>query len=350
MSEKIERNYIVKLNINTGEIIDKPKMIYYNTDINTSYIEVELYSDTETKIEAIDKYKVEMNIVKPSNTTDTLEGKIELERILFKLPLELVNEYGAHKIEFFITDLEAGEENRLTTESIKYTVKNSILADINDDVVKDEKYPILMELIENVKELQDKYNNSNGNGNIGNKEVIEELKGNEKEPVIINSLESNFYVIPKDVYYKFYEADEVKKCENRTLLVLLKKVDQAEVIIIDSENIRQCIILSNELKSSVYMHSSKMLEYLKEMSQLNLDTLNTDSKKLVGSINELLSKYNMLNKGMVTEERIKTLISENSINEEAVKNIILDMVKKGEISTGGGYSFSTGVNVVLSEV
>lgn len=344
MSKNIIRSFPVKININTGEILEKPKIVYYNTDINTSYIYVELYKDNDTLVDNLSDYKAVMNIVKPNNVNDTLEGEIlPLEnKIIYKLPLKLILLDGAYKIEFFITDITSLEENRITSDEIKYKVKSSILSNTNEDVELDNNYPILLELIDDVKILQDKY--------LSKKELIFELVGTEENPILLNSLESNIYIIPKDSYYKFNENDVLNKCDDRKLLVLNKlgESDQLELISIDSKNIKEIIINNSTVTTSEYMHSSKILDYLIEMSTLDLNTLETTNKKLVGAINELSKGIKTVSDNAIKEERIKTLISENAINEEGVRNVILEMIKTGAISSS--YSIITNANIQLNEI
>lgn len=78
---------------------------------------------------------------------------------------------------------------------------------------------------------------------------IRSLKGAKINPIILNSLSSDFYIIPKDNYYKFFNYDAVRVCNNKTLLVLSKQLEQVKIIMIDRTNIKECIVLDNELKA-----------------------------------------------------------------------------------------------------
>ena len=141
------------------------------------------------------------------------------------------------------------------------------------------------EIKNKVTELQNNFNSS-----ASSKGVIVRLEGTEVNPIVLNSLDTNFYIVPKDNYYKFYNTDTVKICNYRTLLILSKQSDQVEVFMIDSKNVKEYIILNDELQTSIHMKSSKMFDYLKELVELELDTLNKDNKKLVTAINELFLK------------------------------------------------------------
>lgn len=365
------RSYLIKINITDGEILEKPKMIYYNTDINTSYIYVELYKDITTPIADISDFKVTMNIVKPNNIVDTLEAEIEGNKLKYKLPLKLLLIDGPYKIEFFIKDKTLLEDNRITSNSLKYTVKKSILSDVNDDVIIDENYPILLELIDEVEVLKDTYNNK--------KEFIFELKGTEDNPIILNTLQDNLYIIQKDSYYKFDENDLKRVSDNKKMLLVNRGTasdQQVELMLIDSISIKTIVIADENIITSEYMHTSKILNYLLEMSNLSINSLDTINKSLVGAINELLESINNVRQSAISEARVVTLvkensinearvinliaeksintegvidlIAENSINENGVRNIIMEMINTGVIS--GSYSISTNANITLKSV
>ena len=156
----INRDYLVMLNVKNGNIAS-PKMYFYNTDINTSNIYVQLVIKENllnvSPIENATDYKIKINIIKPNNVVKTIDGALvnEKESIFeFDLPEDCINLSGVYKLEFVVSGIVSKREAKITSLPTEYTVNKSILTDLNASIEESDDYPILLKLIEDVKTLQ----------------------------------------------------------------------------------------------------------------------------------------------------------------------------------------------------
>ena len=156
----INRDYLVLLNVKNGNIAS-PKMYFYNTDINTSNIYVQLVIKENllnvSPIENATDYKIKVNIVKPNNVIKIIDGALvnEEESIFeFDLPEDCINLSGVYKLEFVVSGIVSKREEKITSLPTEYTVNKSILTDLNASTEESDDYPILLKLIEDVKTLQ----------------------------------------------------------------------------------------------------------------------------------------------------------------------------------------------------
>ena len=156
----INRDYLVLLNVKNGNIAS-PKMYFYNTDINTSNIYVQLVIKENllnvSPIENATDYKIKVNIVKPNNVIKIIDGALvnEEESIFeFDLPEDCINLSGVYKLEFVVSGIVSEREEKITSLPTEYTVNKSILTDLNASTEESDDYPILLKLIEDVKTLQ----------------------------------------------------------------------------------------------------------------------------------------------------------------------------------------------------
>ena len=156
----INRDYLVVLNVKNGNIAS-PKMYFYNTDINTSNIYVQLVIKENllnvSPIENATDYKIKVNIVKPNNVIKIIDGALvnEEESIFeFDLPEDCINLSGVYKLEFVVSGIVSEREEKITSLPTEYIVNKSILTDLNASTEESDDYPILLKLIEDVKTLQ----------------------------------------------------------------------------------------------------------------------------------------------------------------------------------------------------
>ena len=156
----INRDYLVMLNVKNGNIAS-PKMYFYNTDINTSNIYVQLVIKENllnvSPIENATDYKIKVNIVKPNNVIKIIDGVLvnEEESIFeFDLPEDCINLSGVYKLEFVVSGIVSEREEKITSLPTEYIVNKSILTDLNASTEESDDYPILLKLIEDVKTLQ----------------------------------------------------------------------------------------------------------------------------------------------------------------------------------------------------
>ena len=166
----INRDYLIVLDVKSGEV-DSPNIYYFNTDKNTSNLYVQMVIK-ETNIEAtpIDNatnYSIKANILKPNMVGKIVEGDLvnEAKAIYeFKLPADCTDFSGNAKIEFEVYCTVDGVEEIATSFATKFKVYGSILTDQNKYIEDSSDYPILKQLIEEVRELQA---NGGGSGNTG---------------------------------------------------------------------------------------------------------------------------------------------------------------------------------------
>ena len=173
----INRDYLVVLNVKNGNIAS-PKMYFYNTDINTSNIYVQLVIKENllnvSPIENATDYKIKINIIKPNNVVKTIDGALvnEKESIFeFDLPEDCINLSGVYKLEFVVSGIVSNREEKITSLPTEYTVNKSILTDLNASIEESNDYPILLKLIEDVKTLQ-------GGGEVDISQFVTEQKLN----------------------------------------------------------------------------------------------------------------------------------------------------------------------------
>ena len=173
----INRDYLVVLNVKNGNIAS-PKMYFYNTDINTSNIYVQLVIKENllnvSPIENATDYKIKINIIKPNNVVKTIDGALvnEGESIFeFDLPEDCINLSGVYKLEFVVSGIVSNREEKITSLPTEYTVNKSILTDLNASTEESNDYPILLKLIEDVKTLQ-------GGGEVDISQFVTEQKLN----------------------------------------------------------------------------------------------------------------------------------------------------------------------------
>ena len=147
MSDILNRDYVAVINIKNGNILEKPKLIYFNEDKNTSNLYVKLNENESDPLVNLEGINVKMNIVKPSNNKRTIEATFLEDKKLyeFDLPSECTNIKGTYKIEFIIYT----EDEEVFTNSMNYTVKTSIFAQIDENEEREEK--TLREEVENLK-------------------------------------------------------------------------------------------------------------------------------------------------------------------------------------------------------
>lgn len=155
----INRDYLITLDVKTGDI-ESPEIYFYNTDVGTSNIYVQLVlrepTFTATPIENAIDFSVKLNVIKPGEIIKFLNGVLvnEEEAIYeFDLPADFINLDGKYLIEFSVSCLVSDREEKITSDSTVYRVKKSILTDITTNIEDNLKQPVLMNFNE-VGELE----------------------------------------------------------------------------------------------------------------------------------------------------------------------------------------------------
>ena len=161
----INRDYLIVLDVKTGKV-DSPNIYYFNTDKNTSNIYVQMIlretSIEATTIENATDYSIKANIIKPDLDFNILDGiLVNEEKAIYEFNLteEYINLSGNYKIEFEVSSKVENIEESITSFPTKFKVFPSILTDTNKPIESSSDYPILKQLIEEVRELQ-----ANGGG------------------------------------------------------------------------------------------------------------------------------------------------------------------------------------------
>ena len=156
----INRDYLIILDVKSGEV-DSPNIYYFNTDKNTSNLYVQLMVRQTpidvSPIEIANELNVTARIVKPGSFAKTVDGNLvnEKEAIYeFDLPEECTNLSGKYKMEFVVSSIVSNEEERTTSLPIKYRVYKSIFTDALDVDEDSTDYPLLVELLDRIKELE----------------------------------------------------------------------------------------------------------------------------------------------------------------------------------------------------
>lgn len=159
--QNLNRDYFVKVDVKTSRVTC-PNLFFYITDNRTSNIFVQLLISMNNKdvikdyvaLENAYNYRLTLNIVKPNNETKEVKGVLldeEKAIYLFDLKEECRDIIGNYKCEFIVACTVNNYKEQITSDSFKYTVKASILNDLDDIITSDEKYPILLDLIEQIK-------------------------------------------------------------------------------------------------------------------------------------------------------------------------------------------------------
>lgn len=161
--QNINRDYFVKVDVKTSKVT-YPNMYFYITDNKTSNIFVQLMISMNSKdiikdyviLEDASNYRLTLNIIKPNNEPKKINGFLLDEKnaiYSFNLEEEYLDYMGDYKCEFVISCNVNNYKEQITSDSFKYTVKPSILNNLDDTIASDEKYPILLDLIEQMKNV-----------------------------------------------------------------------------------------------------------------------------------------------------------------------------------------------------
>ena len=156
----INRDYTIVLDVKSGTFT-APTMYFYNTDINTSNIYVQLgIKETLLNVNPIDNatdYKIKVNIIKPNKVVKVIYGVLvnEEESIFeFDLPEDCTNISGIYKLEFEVSCIVSERPENITTFPSKYEVKKSILTDFVPEITDTEDNTMMRDIL---TQLQSKF-------------------------------------------------------------------------------------------------------------------------------------------------------------------------------------------------
>nr|DAP80525.1 MAG TPA: collagen triple helix repeat protein [Caudoviricetes sp.] len=143
----LNRDYNFSLDIRTGKVTQS-ELSFTNTDSNVSNFYVSLLRDKQPV--NITNYKIIMNVVNPNGAfrmVNAANYNEALGIIEINLPSHCTNIPGTYAAEFLIEY----QGKKVTTDAFGYTVKSSIITDIDDSIVDDPQYSALIELLREVE-------------------------------------------------------------------------------------------------------------------------------------------------------------------------------------------------------
>ena len=161
----INRDYLIINDVKKSSItLNNGSMFFYITDKNTQNIFVNLVinvSDNEliqryANIENAEDYTLTMNIVKPDNDCKIIEGRLhDKEKAIFEFNLQedCVDKIGTYECELLTKCDINGHEEITTSNSLTYTVKSSILNDL-DGIVEAPEYPAVIQLFDRLSDIE----------------------------------------------------------------------------------------------------------------------------------------------------------------------------------------------------
>lgn len=153
----INRDYMVVVDVKTSTV-SAPTMYFYNTDVGTSNIYVQLVVKetiiNATPIENASDYVIKLSIIKGVDIVKELTGVLvnEEEAIYeFNLPADCTDLVGNCTGEFEISCTVGDHMEVITTFPISYEIKASILTGLDPSIQDSDDLPILKQLINEVR-------------------------------------------------------------------------------------------------------------------------------------------------------------------------------------------------------
>ena len=157
----INKDYLITVDVKNATV-SAPNMTFYVTDKKTSNIFCQLVIN-ESNSELIKKYApienaldftILLRIIKPNNEPKEIEFRL-LNQLDAFFMVDLTDDYkdyvGRYKCELFVDCMIDGELERITTSSFNYTVKASIMNNLDEVIEGDPQYPLVDEIMEQLK-------------------------------------------------------------------------------------------------------------------------------------------------------------------------------------------------------
>ena len=156
------KDYIITVDVKSTEVDTSNDMNFYITDKKTSNIFCKLVineSNSElikkyAPIENANSYSIKLRVIKPNNDPKELEFTLlnQLDAFfMVDLPDDFKDYTGTYKCELFVDCTVNDELERITTSSFTYTVKPSIMNDLDGVIEGDPDYPLVDEIMEQLK-------------------------------------------------------------------------------------------------------------------------------------------------------------------------------------------------------
>ena len=159
------RDILMTVDVKTSKV-SGGRFSFYITDKNTSNFFVRLVMSMSTNalisnyvtLEKASNYRLELFIIKPDNRLLQIDAELMDEQnalFQFNLTEDCKDMLGKYTCEFWVHSTVNDEDEVITTNSFTYTIKPSISNDLDDIIECDKDYPLLLELITNVTELEE---------------------------------------------------------------------------------------------------------------------------------------------------------------------------------------------------
>ena len=158
----INKDYIITVDVKKASVKYSSAMTFYITDKKTSNIFCQLVIN-ESNNELIKKYapienasdfNILLRVVKPNNEFKEIEFTLlnQLDAFfMVDLTQDLKDYAGTYKCELFVDCMIDGELERITTSSFNYTVRPSIMNDLDEVIEGDPNYPLVDEILDRLK-------------------------------------------------------------------------------------------------------------------------------------------------------------------------------------------------------
>ena len=164
MSANTNRDFYVTVDVKTSKV-GNGNFSFFVTDKNTSNFFVKLGINMNDNslisnfvaLENAINYRLRLIVVKPNNEVKSIFGQLmnEEEGIFqFNLNEEYKDLLGQYKCEFWVYSTVDIVEEIVTTDPFIYTIKPSVVNDVDDVIKKDSQYPLLFQLITELEQLQ----------------------------------------------------------------------------------------------------------------------------------------------------------------------------------------------------
>lgn len=161
--KNVNRDYLVKVDAKTADIVPPRDMKFYVTDIYTCNIFFQLtINDTNSSFvnapnEDASNYTLTLRILKPDDTPKEIVATFMYQSgNHFYYVADLAPDYtdvlGIYDCELFIdanvvNEYGVSREERSTTEPFQYEVEKSIFSDLDEVIEGDPDYPLLIDLL-----------------------------------------------------------------------------------------------------------------------------------------------------------------------------------------------------------
>lgn len=163
MSINLDRDVVVDVNLDNGQITKPNNASYYNTDSNIAFFYIKLHKTTDigvveyVKKEEANNYEVKMKVVKPKSLNTTIVTSVQSNDLidgncaLYKFTIEnhLLKEVG----DPFCYVSVAYDNQELITDGFTYHVKQDPLSQYNLVLLNDPDMPLLLKLIKRIQKL-----------------------------------------------------------------------------------------------------------------------------------------------------------------------------------------------------